>query len=122
MQYGTRRQSKVRSHMDPTARGCSAPRAPAAVGARGIAELYCDLAKRLEQIVRLDVRAPEPFIEDACQAAWTQLVAHCDRVRQETALAWLAKTAVREAIRLTHRDRREISLEETMGQVGDSSL
>ena len=38
--------------------------------ARGLVELYGQLSKRLERIVRRDVRAPDPVIEDACQFAW----------------------------------------------------
>jgi RNA polymerase sigma factor (sigma-70 family) len=93
-----------------------------AVGSRAVAELYCDLSKRLEQIVRLDVRAPDPLIEDACQFAWSRLVSHCDRVRRDTALAWLVRTAVREAIRLSRLDRRELSLEATLENAGESLL
>ena len=74
-------------------------------------ELYRALAGRLERIVRFDVRAPEPVVEDACQFAWSRLVDHCDRVRRETALSWLATTAVREAVRLIRRQARELSLD-----------
>jgi hypothetical protein len=51
-----------------------------------VGDLYRALAPRLEQIVRLDVRAPDPVIEDACQFAWSRLVYHSHRVRRETAL------------------------------------
>ena len=51
------------------------------------------------------------MIEDACQFAWSRLLHHSDRVHRETALAWLATTAVREAFRLLRRDRRELSLD-----------
>jgi RNA polymerase sigma factor (sigma-70 family) len=73
--------------------------------------LYQRLAPRLERIVRFDVRAPDAVIEDACQVAWTRLVDHGDRVRRETALPWLATTAVREACRLVRRAGREPSLD-----------
>jgi RNA polymerase sigma factor (sigma-70 family) len=73
--------------------------------------LYPALAERLERIVRLDVRAPDAVIEDACQFAWSQLAHHSGRVRADTALSWLAKTAVHEAFKLIRRDRRELSLE-----------
>jgi RNA polymerase sigma factor (sigma-70 family) len=73
--------------------------------------LYRLLAPRLERIVRLDVRAPDTVIEDACQVAWTRLVDHFWRVRRETALPWLVRTAVREAVRQVKRDRRDLSLE-----------
>ncbi len=46
---------------------------------------------RCERIVRGDVRAPEPVIEEACQFAWSRLVYHQHRVHRETALGWLAQ-------------------------------
>ena len=51
------------------------------------------------------------MIEDACQVAWVRLLHHRQRVHRETVMAWLARTAVREAVRLLRRDRREASLE-----------
>src|SRR5437764_5123504 len=80
-------------------------------GIEDVAELYGRLARRLEQIVRLDVRAPDVVIEDACQFAWSRLVHHRHRVHRETVLSWLARTAVHEAFKLDRRDRRELSLE-----------
>lgn len=81
-------------------------------------ELYRLLAPRLRQIVRSDVRAPEPVIEDACQIAWSRLIRHAERVRPEAALSWLATTAVREAIKLARRDRRELSLDAELERTG----
>src|ERR1700729_3955249 len=82
-----------------------------AAGVGDVGQLYGSLAARLEQIVRLDIRAPETVIEDACQVAWCRLLDHSDRVHRETVMAWLARTAEREAFRLLRRDRREVSLE-----------
>jgi RNA polymerase sigma factor (sigma-70 family) len=76
-----------------------------------VGELYELLAKRLEQIVRLDVRAPDVVVEDACQFAWSRLVHHRHRVRRETVMSWLARTAVHEAVKLLRRDRRELSID-----------
>jgi RNA polymerase sigma factor (sigma-70 family) len=76
-----------------------------------VGELYGLLAKRLEQIVRLDVGAPDPVVEDACQFAWSRLVHHGHRVHRETVMTWLARTAVHEAFKLVRRDRRELSLD-----------
>ena len=76
-----------------------------------VGELYGSLADRLEQIVRLDVRASDAVIEDACQVAWFRLLHHRQRVHRETVMAWLARTAVREAFRSLRRDRRELSLD-----------
>jgi RNA polymerase sigma factor (sigma-70 family) len=80
-------------------------------GAGDVGELYGSLAGRLQQIVRLDVRAPDAVIEDACQVAWVRLLHHSNRVHRETVLAWLATTAAREALRLLRRDGRELPLD-----------
>jgi RNA polymerase sigma factor (sigma-70 family) len=79
-----------------------------------IGELYTRLAAPLERIVRRDIRAPEPVIEDACQFAWSRLVHHAGHVHREAVLAWLARTAIREAFKLIRRADRELSLEETI--------
>ena len=76
-----------------------------------VGELYVQLARRLEQAVRVDVRAPEAVIEDACQFAWSRLLHHRHRVHRDAVLTWLAHTAVHEAVKLLRRDRRELSLE-----------
>lgn len=77
-----------------------------------IADLYRSLSRRLEDIVRLDVQqAPDPVVEDACQFAWDRLMHLHARVRRETALPWLARTAVHEAFKLLGRERRCVSLD-----------
>ncbi|MGI8902863.1 MAG: RNA polymerase sigma factor [Solirubrobacteraceae bacterium] len=101
---------------------CSSPAHGAAVDARDLDELYRALSRRLEQIVRFDVRAPEPVIEDACQFAWSRLVSNSDRVSADSALSWLARTAVHEAFKLIRRDDRELSLEATIEHRGESVL
>jgi RNA polymerase sigma factor (sigma-70 family) len=83
----------------------------AAAGIADVGELYFLLAPRLEQLVRLDVRAPDAVIEDACQFAWSRLLHHRHRVHRETVMGWLVRTAVHEAIKLLRRDRREVPLE-----------
>jgi RNA polymerase sigma factor (sigma-70 family) len=90
--------------------------------ASDIADLYGQFASRLQQIVRSDVRAPEPVIEDACQFAWSRLVDHAGRVRRDCALAWLATTAVREARRMARREGRELSLDAAVEDAGDRAL
>jgi RNA polymerase sigma factor (sigma-70 family) len=77
-----------------------------------VAELYGVLAGSLRRIVAGRVTAPEAVIEDACQFAWSTLVRHRRRVRRETALGWLARTAMHEAFKLIRSERRELSLEE----------
>jgi RNA polymerase sigma factor (sigma-70 family) len=81
------------------------------VGVGDVGELYGQLARRLEHIVRLDVRAPDVVIEDACQFAWSRLLDHRHRVHRETVMSWLARTAVHEAFKLVRRDGRELSLD-----------
>jgi RNA polymerase sigma factor (sigma-70 family) len=81
-----------------------------------VGELYGLLAARLEQIVRVDVRAPDVVIEDACQFAWSRLLHHRHRVHRETVMSWLARTAVHEAFKLLRRERRELSLEVALEQ------
>jgi len=81
------------------------------IGAGEVGELYGSFAGRLEQIVRLDVRASDAVIEDACQVAWFRLLHHCQRIHRETVIAWLARTAVNEALRSLRRGRRELPLE-----------
>ena len=84
--------------------------ATTSIGVGDVAELYGSLAGRLERIVRLDVRASDAVIEDACQFAWYRLLHHSHRVHRETVMAWLARTAVHEALKLVRRDQRELSL------------
>lgn len=88
-------------------------------GVGDLGELYAALARPLERIVRLDVRAPEPVVEEACQFAWTRLAYHRDRVRREAALSWLAKTAIHEAFKLIRRGARELSLDAALESVED---
>jgi RNA polymerase sigma factor (sigma-70 family) len=76
-----------------------------------LAELYNALSGRLERIVRGRVRGSDALIEDACQFAWSRLVHHGNRVRRDTALGWLAKTAFHEAFRMSRRQARELPLD-----------
>jgi RNA polymerase sigma factor (sigma-70 family) len=84
-----------------------------------VGKLYTELARRLEQIVRREVRAPAPVIEDACQFAWWRLVVHAHRVERKAALSWLVTTAVHEALKLTHRAERDLSLDAMSEGVGE---
>lgn len=85
-----------------------------------VGELYGNLSGRLEQIVRLDVRAQDVVIEDACQFAWSRLVHHRERVRRDATLSWLARTAVHEAVKQSRRDNRELSLDAALDSGGDA--
>jgi len=91
-------------------------------GVGDVGALYSSLAGRLERIVRLDVRASDAVIEDACQIAWSRLLRHRDRVRRDAALSWLATTAVREAFKLIRCEHRELSLDDTLERAGDAAL
>ncbi len=94
-----------------------------AVGGLGaVDELYRALATRLERLVRLDVRAPDSVIEDACQFAWIRLVHHHDRVAREAVLSWLVRTAVHEAFKLLRRNGRCVSLEAALEHAGDHGI
>jgi RNA polymerase sigma factor (sigma-70 family) len=81
------------------------------VEADDLGQLYASLAQRLERIVRAEVRTADAVVEDACQFAWGRLADHVGRVRADCALAWLARTAIREARKLVRCQLREPSLE-----------
>jgi RNA polymerase sigma factor (sigma-70 family) len=99
---------------DATGTDAAGTHAAGACRAGEVAELYALHARRLERIVRVDVRAPQPVIEDACQFAWTRLLFHADRIRRDTAIAWLTRTAVRHAFKLVGRECRELSLDRVL--------
>ncbi len=84
-----------------------------------VAELFAAQASRVRRVVRAGVRAPEPLVEDACQLAWMRLFQCRARVRRDTAIAWLVRTAMREAVKLMHRDGRELSLDALADEAGD---
>jgi RNA polymerase sigma factor (sigma-70 family) len=87
-----------------------------------VAELYASLSERLERIVGMDVRAPRPLIEDACQCAWDRLWLHRRQVRRETALSWLVTTAVHEALRLLRVQAGLLSLDREIEELGDGAV
>jgi RNA polymerase sigma factor (sigma-70 family) len=91
-----------------------------AVTAPQIEALYREHGPRLHRLVGRDVGAGAT--EDACQFAWSRLLDHSERVRAESALSWLATTAVREAVRITRLSRRDESLEAELAEVGDAAL
>ena len=88
-------------------------------GIAEVAELYADSAGQVRRLVRSEVRASEPVIEDACQFAWSRLVHHRERVCRDAAVSWLVTTAMREAFKLMRRDRRDLSLESLIDRTGD---
>ena len=80
-------------------------------GVAEVGELYALRAGQVRRLVRHEVRAPEPVIEDACQVAWIRLVGHRERVHRDAAVAWLVTTAMHEAFRLIRRANRDLPLE-----------
>lgn len=66
--------------------------------------LYRARADYLQRLVAHDTSAGDEVIEDACQHAWSSVLAHREAVEGRGAFAWLARTAVREAWRLICRD------------------
>lgn len=72
-------------------------------------QAYRSAGAKLHQLVRRQVRAPEPVVEDACQMAWSRLVRHAPRVHRQAVFPWLLSTAVREAVKSVQRTQREAS-------------
>jgi RNA polymerase sigma factor (sigma-70 family) len=68
-----------------------------------VERLYRARASYLQRLVALDTCAGDEVIEEACQHAWTSVIAHRERVDGGGAFAWLARTATREAWRLSVR-------------------
>ncbi len=89
---------------------------------RDLDQAYRLLARRLERIVRFNVQGSDAMIEEACQFAWGRLLDHRGHVRAQSALPWLVKTAVREALRLQRRERRQLSLDAAIEHTSESPL
>lgn len=97
---------------------------PVVDGIGDVGELYEHRAGQVRRLVRHQVRAPEPLIEDACQVAWIRLVDRRRGVNRDAAVAWLVTTAMREAFRLIARANRELPLGvliDDPGELGDSA-
>jgi RNA polymerase sigma factor (sigma-70 family) len=84
-----------------------------------VADLFADHSARVRRQVRAGVPAPEPLVEDACQLAWVRLCQCRARVRRDTAIPWVVRTAMREAMKLKRRDGRELSLDALGAEAGD---
>jgi DNA-directed RNA polymerase specialized sigma24 family protein len=68
------------------------------------------------------VDASDSVVDDACQHAWDALLRNQSHVRSDTALAWLTRTAVREAVRMLHRAQRYASLDDPVVRGSDGSV
>jgi RNA polymerase sigma factor (sigma-70 family) len=90
------------------------PNADAAfrVNADELAGLYRANAERLRQLVRFSVRAPDAVIDDACQIAWSRLIARRVDLGKESVFPWLFTTASREVLKLLQRSGREFPLDQ----------
>jgi RNA polymerase sigma factor (sigma-70 family) len=94
------------------------PRAVAATSriAGDEAEMYHEHAAALFRIVRGAVRGSDQLVEDACQTAWLILLRR--QPGRHSVLPWLITVAIREAYRLSRRERRDVRLEDLVGVDG----
>jgi DNA-directed RNA polymerase specialized sigma24 family protein len=82
------------------------------------AELFEEHNDHLLRVVRSQVVASEALIEDACATAWEQFM-RCQPARGEKLFGWLRTVAIREAWRLSSRQRRESFLQGIAHNPGD---
>ena len=71
--------------------------------------LFTELHPWLLRVVRRQTGAPDAVVEDACAFAWMQLL-RCQPERRPELPGWLRVVAVRQAVRLMARERRELPL------------
>lgn len=71
--------------------------------------LYRQHAAQLQAIVRHEVTTSRENVEDACAFAWTQLLRY--QPDRAAVLAWLCRTAIRVAIKLDRRQRRDVDVD-----------
>jgi RNA polymerase sigma factor (sigma-70 family) len=88
-------------------------------GLAAVGALYARDWRLVRRLAGASVRLPGAVVDDACQTAWVRLVARRDRVGRETAVAWLTRTAIREAYRLYERECRDLSLEDMVDDNGE---
>src|SRR5450755_1288699 len=77
--------------------------APARVGDE--TTLFAELHPKLARQVRRLVRTGEENVQDACSFAFPQLLRY--RPSRESVFSWLLTVAVREAVKLDQRGRRD---------------
>ncbi len=78
------------------------------LSASDVEALYRSHSSYLVRLVSRDARASSEVVEDACQQAWSSVLAHRERVEPQGAFAWLTCTAVREAWRLSRRQQAHV--------------
>ena len=86
---------------------------PAAAAAAGTALLFEHYQNTLRRRVRALVSTSEANVEDACMYAWAQFLSH-ELDDTDTAHSWLTTVAMREAVKLDRRSRRELALIENV--------
>lgn len=79
---------------------------------RDVIALYNELQPRLVRILGSNLQPPAWVIDDACQTAWSSLLAHRGVVAPGGELGWLSTTATRAALRLLRFERRTEAHEE----------
>jgi RNA polymerase sigma factor (sigma-70 family) len=77
--------------------------------------LYSELQPQLVRILSSNLQPPQWVIDDACQTAWSSLLARRDAVEPGGELGWLSTTATRAALRLLRRERSVEPPEEPSG-------
>ncbi len=92
---------------------------PGTGGLDEVGDLFAGESARVRRLVRAQVHAPEPLLEDACQLAWARLCQCRARVRRDTAIPWVVRTAMREAMKQQRREGRELSLDALAAEAGD---
>lgn len=95
---------------------------PSPVPAIDLAQLYPLLNRDLARIVISEITAPDQLVEEACQIAWSRLLGHAQVVEPIAVLAWLAKTAKHEALKLLKRQQRDVSLDQILDSGADAAL
>ena len=70
-------------------------------------QLYVELSPQLRRILGAHLQVPECVLEDACQIAWTTLLADPTQVDRPRMLSWLATTARREVLATLKRSEIE---------------
>jgi RNA polymerase sigma factor (sigma-70 family) len=83
----------------------------------GVSGLYGELQPQLVRILQSNLQPPQWVIDDACQTAWSSLLAHRGAVEPGGELGWLSTTATRAALRLLRRERSAEPQEEASGLV-----
>ena len=75
-----------------------------------VADFYRRNHLELLRVVGHAIWGPDALVEDACAHAWAQLLNNPQVALDRHGFAWLYVVALREAYRLSHRARREVTV------------